>query len=151
MTHRRHRTPSVFWLRWLRGTTVGVMLFGIIMVVAPELTRAGFAWLVYADTNRLASFGPEAVTYMTLMHAVLGSVMVGWGAALLLVVRGPFARGAREGWQMMAFSLTVWFIPDTAFSLWSGVWQNAVLNVTMATLFAVPLTATYRLFHASSE
>ncbi len=51
----------------------------------------------------------------------------------------------------LAGLVTAWFTPDTAFSLWSGFWQNAVLNVAVATLFAVPLAATYRTFHASSD
>ena len=25
-------------------------------------------------------------------------------------------------------TVAAWFIPDTTFSLWSGFWQNAVLN-----------------------
>jgi hypothetical protein len=41
----------------------------------------------------------------------------------------------------------VWFVLDTALSLVSGFWPNAVLNVVLAVLFAVPLAATYRVFH----
>jgi hypothetical protein len=33
------------------------------------------------------------------------------------------------------------------FSLWSGFWQNAVLNSVIAVLFAIPLAATYSVFH----
>jgi hypothetical protein len=33
-------------------------------------------------------------------------------------------------------SLAAWLIPDTTLSLWSGFWQNAVLNVVLAILFA---------------
>ncbi len=69
--------------------------------------------------------------------------MVGWGTALVLVVRGPFASGAAIGWRIIAVSVTAWFVLDTAYSLWSGFWQNAVLNVVFLVLFAVPLAATY--------
>ena len=103
--------------------------------------------LVYSDADRIAAFGPEAVAYIALVHAVLGAVMFGWGVALLLIVRGLFARGAIEGWQIVAVSVAAWFVPDTAFSLWSGFWQNALLNVVFIILFAVPLAATYRAFH----
>jgi hypothetical protein len=123
------------------------MAFGLFLVMAPGFTRQGFSLLVYADTGRIATFGADAVAYIALVHAVLGGVMFGWGVALLLVVRGLFARGAREGWQIIAISVAAWFVPDTAFSLWSGFWQNAVLNVAFLFLFAVPLVATYRVFH----
>jgi len=39
---------------------------------------------------------------------------------------------------MVTVSLAAWFNPDTAFSLLSGFWQNAVLNCVMALLFTVP-------------
>jgi hypothetical protein len=77
--------------------------------------------------------------------------MFGWGLALLLVVRGPFARGAREGWLIVAVSVAAWFVPDTAFSMWAGFWQNAVLNVVFLALFAAPLAATYGAFHQVRE
>jgi len=139
--------PSTFWVRWLLAVTLGVMAFGLFLVLAPSLTRQGFSLLVYADTARIATFGADAVAYIALVHAVLGGVMFGWGVALLLVVRGLFARGALEGWQIVAVSVAAWFVPDTAFSLWSGFWQNALLNVAFIIVFAVPLAATHRVFH----
>ena len=47
-----------------------------------------------------------------------------------------------EGWNLIATPVVAWFIPDTAFSLWTGFWQNAVLNAVFALLFAIPLIAT---------
>ena len=140
--------PSKFWVRWLVAVIFGVMAFGLILVLAPSLTRQGFSLLVYSDAERIAAFGTEAVAYISLVHAVLGAVMFGWAVALLLVVRGLFARGAFEGWQIVAVSVAAWFVPDTVFSLWSGFWQNALLNVVFIILFALPLAATYRTFHA---
>ncbi len=139
--------PSKFWLRWLLAVTLGVIIFGLFLVLAPSLTRQIFSLLVYGDTERITTFGVDAVAYISLVHAVLGSVMFGWGIALLFIVRGLFARGAIEGWQIVAVSVAAWFVPDTAFSLWSGFWQNALLNATFIILFAVPLAATYRIFH----
>lgn len=142
------KQPYSFWSRWLLGVTIGVMVFGFILVIAPRLARDGFSLLVYGDTQGIAAFGPQAVEYIALVHAVLGAVMFGWGFTLLLVVRNLFAQGDTLGWQIVAISVVAWFVPDTAFSLWSGFWQNAVLNVVFIVLFAVPLVATYRAFHA---
>jgi len=44
-------------------------------------------------------------------------------------------------------SLVVWLVPDTGCSLWSGFWQNAVLNTVALALFALPFAMTYRTFH----
>ena len=136
--------PSPFWVAWLLAASAGVVLFGLALVMAPALTLQGFSLLVYADGQRLGSYGPEAVQYISLVHAVIGAVMIGWGVVLALVVRGPFASGAPIGWQVIAASIAAWFVPDTTYSLWSGFWQNAVLNLVFFLVFAIPLAATYR-------
>lgn len=141
--------PIAFWSSWLLAVCLGVVAFGLFLVVAPGTTREAFALLVYGDTRRIATFGAEANAYIALLHAVLGGVMVGWGIALFLAVRGPFARGQRVGWQIVAVSVIAWFVPDTAFSVWSGFWPNAALNLAFLGLFAMPLVATYRTFHAA--
>lgn len=63
-----------------------------------------------------ASLSADAVSYLTFIYAVLGSVMTGWGATLLAVVAGPFRRLAPEGWKMVAWSLLAWYVPDTVLS-----------------------------------
>ncbi len=138
---------SGFWLTWLAVVTVGVIAFGLLLVVAPGMGRQGFSLLVFSSADRTSEFGSEAASYIELAHAVMGSVMVGWGAALLLVLRGPMRRNLPEGLKIFAVSLLVWFIPDTTFSIASGFWQNAILNLVFAILFLIPLTALYRQTH----
>jgi hypothetical protein len=135
-----------FWQRWLIVVTIGVAVFGLTLVVAPTLARRLFGLLIYASPFGIDRLGAPAAPYITLVHGVLGAVMFGWAIALLFIVIGPFGRGSREGWLTMTVSLTAWFVPDTAFSLWTGFWPNAVLNLVFATLFAIPLAATYRAF-----
>lgn len=133
---------SGFWIRWLLAACIGVIAFGLVLVLAPGLARQGFAWLLYAAPGRIDAFGADAVRYIGLAHAVIGGVMVGWGVALFQVVRLLLARGERAGWQLVAASLAAWFVPDTAYSLWSGHWPNAVLNAGFLLLFALPLWGT---------
>jgi hypothetical protein len=139
--------PGSLWVSWLRIAAIAVAAFGVVPVAAPELAQQVFSLLAYADRHHIALFGAQAAAYIALVHAVLGSVMFGWGIALWLIAHGPFAHGAREAWATIAVSVGAWFVPDTAFSLWSGFWQNAALNVAVAALFVVPLAATYRVFN----
>ena len=136
--------PASLWVVWLTVVSAGVMLFGLVLVLAPVVAQRGFSLLIYADPERISSFGAEAVNYIGLTHAVLGGVMFGWGLALLLIVRRLFARGSKLGWQLISFSVVAWFVADTFYSLSYGFWQNAVLNLVFAVLFAVPLLASYR-------
>jgi len=107
--------------------------------------------LLYFSSSRVnLSFSPAVVSYIQFICAVLGSVMIGWSVTLLFVLFGTFRRGLREGWNLTAISLAAWFLPDTAFSLLSGFWQNAVLNLAIAVFFAIPLGFTFKHFHSSS-
>lgn len=134
--------PSSLWINWLLAVTAGVAGFGLLLVIAPALTRQGFSLLVYAAPRRIDTFGEEPVRYISLANAVIGGVMVGWGAALFYITKTLLARGSRTAWNLLALSVGAWFIPDTAYSLLSGYWQNAVLNTVFLVLFAVPLRAT---------
>ena len=130
-----------FWLRWLQVALVLLMVASLVPLVFPGLARGAFAWLVYADADRFATFAPEAVRYASFLHGVLGAVMFGWAVALFLIVRGPLAAGRREAWWVVTASLVAWFIPGTTFSLASGVWRNVVLDLLFMAAFALPLAA----------
>lgn len=142
MAMRSDSQPSRLWINWLLAVSAGVVAFGLVLLVAPSLSRQGFSMLVYASPERIDEFGQEAARYISLAHAVLGGVMVGWGAALFYVTRSLFARGSTTAWNLIALSVVAWFVPDTSYSLLSGYWQNAVLNTVFLFLFAVPLWAT---------
>lgn len=141
--------PSTFWVNWLTAVAAGVSVFGLTLVLLPDLASAGFSLLVYADAARISSFGSEAAAYIALAHAVLGSIMVGWGAALVVIVRKIFAQGYKIGWTIVAASVGAWFVPDTIYSIWSGFWPNAVLNAVFLVLFAIPLLATRKSYNGT--
>jgi len=128
----------------LTAASLGVAVFGLVLLLAPALTIRAFSLMLYGDAGRLQAMGNEAARYMSLAHAVLGAVMFGWGCMLVALVRSLVAQGTRLGWQLVTGSLLAWFVPDTAYSVLSGYWPNAVLNVGFALLFAVPLAATRR-------
>lgn len=149
--HGPARPIPAFWYRWLQAVTAGTILFGLALAALPDLARQGFGLLMYGQAGAVAAFGPEVQPYLTLAHAVMGSVMVGWGLALWLTLAGPFRRGERHGWIVFVVSLVGWFVPDTTVSLWTGLWPNAVLNSVFAVAFAVPLIATRSCFGLSAS
>lgn len=130
-----------FWWRLLVAVTASLMMFGLILVVMPDFTLQGFSLLMYASAEHVTTFGSEAVAYIKLVTAVLGAVMFGWGVTLMFLALGPLRRGSKDAWRMFVVSLAAWFLPDTAYSLLSGFWQNAVLNAGFALMFAIPLAA----------
>lgn len=137
-----------FWWGWLVALACAALVFGLAMVLLPETTQRLFDSLYLSSPEGSRMFGEAAVRYIKFVSAILGAVMSGWAAALLYALFVPFRRGQAEGWRLVAVALVVWFVPDTGYSLWSGFWQNAVLNTVALALFALPLAMTYRTFHA---
>ncbi len=136
-----------FWFRWLYLVIVGIMLFGASMVVMPDAARDLFSLLFYASPGEFqARYPADANVYILFAHGVLGATMLGWGATMLLILRGPFKRCEPGGWTMLAMPLILWFIADSAFSLYTGFWQNVLLNAVLLLLFGIPLGATRRYF-----
>ncbi len=132
-------TPSRFWMQWQLAICIGVVVFGLVLVVAPAFARLGFSWMIYGDPSHIDAFGNEAARYVSLTHAVIGGVMVGWGLALFAISRSWLARGDAMAWRIVAMRVAAWYVPDTSYSLASGFWPNAVLNTVFAALLALPL------------
>jgi hypothetical protein len=135
-----------FWWTWLVGVNALVMLFGLSMVLVPDLIQQFFSLALYGTPLKLATFGEPAVSYLTLLHGVLGAAMFGWGVALTSILFDSFRQVKLAGWWGLALSILAWFIPDSLFSLWTGFWQNAILNLGFVLLYTFPLAATYRDF-----
>lgn len=139
--HTNATSTPTFWINWLTYTAEFTVLFGLLMVLAPGLTQQAFGLLIFQNSEQFAAFDPQATAYIELAHAVMGSVLVGWGALIFMLVRKLNIGDAKQTCRMITISVLLWYVPDTAFSLYSGFWQNAVLNSGFAVLYAVPLLA----------
>ncbi len=137
-----------FWWRWLVAADIIVIVFGAAQALLPDLIRQGFSLLVFGSASYVDTFPQDAIRYITLTHAVMGSAMIGWGVSMMYTLLTQFRTGEWTGWVSIAIAMTLWFIPDTAMSILTGFWQNAVLNVGFILLFVIPLAATYRTFRA---
>ena len=145
------KVPS-FWIRWLYVVVLGVMLFGASMFIAPTAIRQFLSALIYSSPDQIeAAYSADANDYIMLVHGVLGTTLFGWGVAMFLILRGPFSQGRSGGWSLIAWPILLWYLSDTAYSLYTGFWQNAVLNTVLAVLFAVPLVATRKCFRVETN
>lgn len=132
---------SGFWLRWLQVACIAVAALGAFMILSPAGTRALFGYLVLGSASAMNSFQGPAAGYVGLLHVVLGAVLLGWGVALFLVVQFFYRLQPLLVCRLVAISVAFWAVPDTAYSLWSGYWQNAVLNAVFIAAFVPPLVA----------
>lgn len=133
-----------FWTWWLAVIAAAALLFGLSVVLFPDAMARLFGGLYLSDPDGIQGFGPEAAAFIKFVAAVMGAVIAGWAVALLCLLAFRFRPGNPDAWWLITLSVLAWFVPDTAFSLRSGFWQNAVLNLVALVLFAVPLVATFR-------
>ncbi|MGC8773726.1 MAG: hypothetical protein ACP5R6_00470 [Chlorobaculum sp.] len=130
-------------LRWLYVVTLAIILIGI----AREFVSITFC---FAPDWFLAWYPAYVNNYFMFTFGVLGVVMQGCGVSLFMIVRGPFRRCDSGGWALLAVPMLVWFATDTGFSLYAGFLQNAILNLVLLLLFAIPLAATRRYFQVEA-
>ena len=116
---------QLFGWRCLVLTTASLMVFGLVLVVMPDFSLQWFSLLVYASASHVQAFGPDALAYIRLVHAVLGCVLFGWGVLFMYLALGPVRKGSKAAWSAFAMSLLAWFIPDTAYSLLSDYFPAA--------------------------
>lgn len=140
-------TQIIFFWRWLILVIIGTLLFGLSMILMPDVTGGLFNAMFFpnADINQI--FSETARHYIQFTYGVLGAVMVGWASLMLYIVLRPFRRGDREAWTMLLVSLLIWFVVDSGYSLYRGYVPNAILNTIFLILYLIPLGATYRHFH----
>jgi hypothetical protein len=135
---------SPFWWRWMVVVTIGVIVYGLALLVAPGPMQDIYNRVFYSDRDIATVFSSEASHFVRFVYRVLGAVMVGWMITVLGIVIVPFRRGERWTWTTLTLSIGAWFVLDSAFSMADGFVMNAVFNVAFLVLFAIPLTAIYR-------
>ena len=84
-------TQLNFWFRWLVAADIIVIAFGAAQALLPDLVRQGFSLLVFGSASYINTFPQDAIRYITLTHAVMGSVMIGWGVSVVPCFYSPSA------------------------------------------------------------
>jgi hypothetical protein len=136
-----------FWYRWLHGVCLFIIAFGACMIVLPEFTFRLFSIILYSTPDVLLQLESTTQSYIKLIHAIAGAIMISWALSLIFILRYLFKTNDKTGWLAIFAVVTVWYIPDTSLSLLYGFWQNAILNTTLYLMFAIPLAATWRIFY----
>jgi hypothetical protein len=136
-----------FWQRWLFIFSLVVVLFGMGMAL---LNRTLLFAVFDAQVNpvfwqnSLLSSGISE--FQGWVYGVLGATMAGWGVFLAFVAHYPYKQRERWAWNALALGLSLWYVTDTALSLYFGVVFNVIFNTLIFVLAALPLGFTRRQF-----
>jgi hypothetical protein len=128
------------WLVWVLVWCWGVMAFGALLVTAavPGLDGTARALFVLfsGDPATAEVFDHPAVRFGV---GIQGALTLGWGITILTLVQTP-AVAARQ-WRMLSIALIAWYLIDSAISLSTGFWLNAVSNTVLLAAFLIPVLA----------
>lgn len=128
------------WSTWILLWCWGVVAFGIVLVTIaiPGLDGPARALLVVfsGDPATADVVGLPAVKFGI---GIQGALSIGWGLTALAFVQTP-GIGARQ-WQAITFAIFLWYVIDSAISVATGFWINAVSNTVILAAFLIPVLA----------
>ena len=137
-----------FWDRWLFLVGWLLVVFGLLLGFLNQTPLFDRAF-----NHQINSvFWPNGVPaesieqFQSWIYGVLGVTVSGWGVFIVFLACHPFAKRERWARNCIFAGITLWYIADTAISLYFGVTFNAVINSAIVVLVYVPLVATWKDF-----
>ena len=139
-----------FWQRWLFIFSLIVIIFGLGMAL---LNRTPLFAVFDARVNpafwETGTLPAGVDLFQGWLYGVLGATMAGWGVFLTFIAQVPFRNRERWAWNALLLGLSLWYVIDTAISLYFSVVFNAVFNTVIFILALLPLLFTSRDFRKS--
>lgn len=126
--------------RSIKGAAIITAGFGLFLAISSTDATDGLlrycADLVFFRRGE----GPDHLTDTNhLVDAIAGGVMVGWGVMFWLLADRLLHTAPKQIKHIMITSLACWFMVDSAGSIASGGWLNAVLNLSFPIMFGFAL------------
>ncbi len=131
---------SKHWQNWFSAWAIFVALFGLVLAGGAFDATDGL-------TSALFSlFGNPLPTDIDSHHrfaiGLMGAVTMGWGLTYWGAFKALFAlppATAAPIWRYLLGVTLVWYVIDSAISIATGIWMNAVSNTIVIVLFLIPL------------
>lgn len=142
-----------FWQKWLVIVSLYHVLFGLVLAFFSQSPLMNVLLNQYFDPvfwpdNQVAA---GTLQYKAWSSAVLGAVIASWGILIVFIAWHPFKARAKWAWNGIAVAISLWFVVDTACSLYYGVAANAMFNLFTLVLFALPLLFTWKDFYGKQD
>lgn len=131
---------------WLIITSWVISGFGLYMVIIVQTPLFDNFNKPIVEAFNLAANITVPQKIFIWLYSVLGATMAGWGVFIWFVLKNAFVRKEKWSWLALAFSMVVWFIPDTMVSAICGAYFNVVINSLLLLIIVLPLSFTYQVF-----
>lgn len=137
----RKQDMSAFWRTWLNAWAWVVIVFGLVLAgggLDATDTAAEAAFAIVGGGAPL-----EWTPHLRFSVALMGAVTMGWGVTYLALFMAAHRLGADAApvWRLAMIGMVAWFVIDSALSVATGFWMNAVSNTGLAIGYLVPVLA----------
>ncbi|MDM7956563.1 hypothetical protein [Blastomonas sp.] len=109
-----------------------VMIFGLLLMSGAFEATSAVTDAMFAILDAPGPLNYDPVLRFSL--ALMGAVTLGWGATVLAVVRGTREMPAAQSlalWRGITVALLLWYVVDSALSVATGFWRNALSNTVL--------------------
>lgn len=128
------------WSTWIVIWCWAVVAFGVFLATGaiPGIDAAARALFVLFSGDPATNdvFDHPAVRFGL---GLQGALTVGWGLTMLALAQAP-SIGAPQ-WRALSVAMVAWFVIDSAISISTGFWLNAVSNTALLVAFLIPVLA----------
>ncbi len=137
----RKQDMSAFWRTWLNAWAWVVIVFGLVLAGGGLDATDTVAEAAFAIVGGGAPL--EWTPHLRFSVALMGAVTMGWGVTYLALFMAAHRLGADAApvWRLATIGMVAWFVIDSALSVATGFWMNAVSNTGLAIGYLVPLLA----------
>lgn len=141
-----------FWQRWLLLASLAFALFGLLVALFPFGFPFALRNEAVAETFFQGRWTAQTTAYHAFSAGPLGGTIAGFYVLQAFIAATAFRRRERWAWQATLWGMLVWFVIDSAVSVWHGAVFNVYLvNLVPLVVFGLPLAMTFRLFFSRDE
>ena len=130
-----------FWSNWLLVWCWGVLAFGALLATAAVPGLDGAMRVLFGlfagNPETAATFDLPAVRFGL---GLQGALTIGWAMTMFAVLQAAKTIGAPI-WRSLTFALLAWYVIDSAISVSTGFWPNAVSNTALMVAYLIPVLA----------
>lgn len=123
----------------LKTASAALVAFGLVIALGSLEATAGplrlLASIILFDESEPLVESADA----HLLSGILGGVLVGWGLTYWILIDRLLPKDPDLVKAMIIVPIVAWFLVDSAGSIASGGWLNAVLNLGFLAAFLVPI------------
>ncbi len=130
---------SAFWRGWLNVWSAVVAAFGLVLAGAGLDATDGVTEMLFGIMGPPGGF--EWTPHLRFATALMGAVTLGWGLTFYAAFGAAHRLGdqAAPVWRMLTGAALVWFVIDSALSIATGFWLNALSNTGLLIGYLAPV------------